>query len=136
MRIIVLALTLTLALPVIGQQVHDADCEEPAAEGGSQTSTTIGSMQIGQGSASVTFSDVRSSCGALRLTMAFGSAAAAVRQCLGDSDTRRVTLVAEDGRIASSTVEPDDSVGRCVTSALGRARIEGLTCELEASISR
>ncbi len=83
-----------------------------------------------------TFSDVHSSCGMLQLTLAFGSAAASVRQCLGDSDTRRVTLVAEDGRIASSSVEPDDSVGRCVISALGRAHIEGLSCRLEASISR
>jgi TPR repeat protein len=104
--------------------------------GDSQSSTTIGSMQIGQGDASVTLSDVRSSCGMLRLTLAFGSTAAAVRQCLGDSDTRRVTLMIEDGRIASSTVEPDDGVGRCVTGALGRAHIEGLSCGLEASISR
>jgi TPR repeat protein len=104
--------------------------------GDSQTSTTIGSMQIGQGGETVTLSDVRSSCGMLRLTLAFGSTAAAVRQCLGDSDTRRVTLMIEDGRIVSSTVEPDDSVGRCVTGALGRAHIEGLSCGLEASISR
>jgi TPR repeat protein len=110
--------------------------EDPAEEGGSQTLTTIGSMQIGQGSASVIFTDVRSSCGVLQLTLAFGSAAASARQCLGDSDTRRVMLVAEDGRIASSSVEPDDSVGRCVTSALGRAHIEGLSCRLEADVSR
>jgi TPR repeat protein len=43
---------------------------------------------------------------------------------------------AEDGRIASSSVEPDDNVGRCVTNALGRAHIEGLSCRLEAGVSR
>ena len=110
--------------------------KEPTADDGSQASTTIGSMQIGQGSETATFSDVRSSCGVLELTLAFGSAAAPVRQCLGDSDTRRVTLAAEDGRIVSLSVDPDDNVGRCVASALGRAHIEGLTCSLEASISR
>ena len=110
--------------------------KEPSEEGDSPASTTIDSMKIGQGSETATFSEVNSSCGMLQLTLAFGSAAASVRQCLGPSDTRRVTLVAEDGRIASSSVEPDDSVGRCVTNALGRARIEGLSCKLEASISR
>lgn len=111
--------------------------KEPTEEGDAPASTTIGSMKIGQGSETATFSDVNSSCGMLQLTLAFGSAAASVRQCLGDSDTRRITLVAEDGRIASSSVEPDDSVGRCVISALGRPHIEGLSsCRLEASVSR
>jgi len=157
MRKIVLALTLTLALPVVSQQVDDATeppkeqsegwsfsgenlsfstRKESTEEDDSAASTAIGSMQIGQGSETATFSDVRSSCGMLQLTVAFGSAAASVRQCLGASDTRRITLVIDDGRIASSGVEPDDNVGQCVTNALGRARIKGLTCRLEANISR
>ncbi len=105
-------------------------------EDGDSPSTSIGSMQIGQGDETATFSDVSSSCGMLGLTVAFASAAAPLRQCLGASDTRRVTLTIEDGRIASSSVSPNDSTGRCVSSALARARIEGMTCELEASISR
>ena len=44
--------------------------------------------------------------------------------------------MAEDGRITSSSVEPDDRVGRCVISALSRTHIDGLTCSLEADVSR
>jgi TPR repeat protein len=110
--------------------------EEPTEEGGSNTLTTIGSMKVGQGSETATFSDVRASCGMLQLTQAFGSAAAPLRQCLASSDTRRVTLMLEDGRITSSSVDPDDTVGRCVMSALGRAHLAGLTCKLEAGVSR
>ncbi len=108
----------------------------PDEDGDSTATTSIGSMQIGQGNETATFSDVRSSCGVLQLTVAFGSAAAPLRQCLGGSDTRRVTLTIEDGRIASSSVDPNDGTGRCVISALARARIDGMTCELEASVSR
>ena len=119
-----------------GENLSTSTRKEPDADGDSQTSTSIGSMNIGQGNETATFSDVRSSCGTLQLTVAFGSVAGSVRQCLGDTDVRRVILLVEDGHITSSSVEPDDSVGRCVTSALGRARIEGMTCSLEASIAR
>ena len=102
----------------------------------SQAKTTIGSLQIGQGDETATFSNVRSSCGMLQVMVAFGTAAAPIRQCLGASDVRRLALIAEDGRITSSSVEPDDSVGRCVVSALSRAHIDGLTCRLEADVSR
>ena len=119
-----------------GENVSFSTRKQPSTEGGSPASTTIGSMQIGQGNETATFSDVNSSCSMLELTVAFGSAAAPVRQCLGDSDTRRITLVIEEGRIASSSADPDDGMGRCVTRALARARIEGLTCRLEAGVSR
>ncbi len=79
--------------------------------------------------------DDGAACNAASHMLAKGEGAP-VRQCLGDSDTRRVTLATEGGRIVSLSVDPDDSVGRCVASALGRAHIEGLTCSLEASISR
>ena len=102
----------------------------------SPAKTSIGSLTIGQGGETATFSNVRSSCRMFQVMVAFGSAAAPIRQCLGASDTRRVALVAEDGRITSSSVEPDDSVGRCVVSALDRAHIDGLTCSLEADVSR
>ena len=119
-----------------GENLSFSPRKEPADGAGSRISTTLGSMKIGQGSETATFTDVRSSCGMLELTRAFGSAAAPVRQCLVGSNTRRFTLVVEDGRITSSSIDPDDSVGRCVTNALVRARLEGLTCTLEASVSR
>jgi hypothetical protein len=119
-----------------GENVSFSTRKKPSEEDDSSASTMIGSMQIGQGDETATFSDVRSSCGMFKLTLAFGSAAAPVRQCLGGSDTRRVTLVVEDGRIASSSVDPDDAIGRCVTNALARARVDGLTCKLEAIVSR
>jgi len=119
-----------------GENLSFSTRKEPTEKGDSSASTSIASMQIGKGSETATFSDVQSSCGMFRLTLAFGSAAAYVRQCLGDTDTRRVTLVAEDGRITLSSVEPDDSVGQCVINALGRARLEGLSCRLETSVSR
>lgn len=123
-------------IDAIAQAERKESPREPQDEGDSRTSTTIGSMQIGQGSETATFSDVSSSCGMLQLMMAFGVAASPARQCLGASDSRRVTLVAEDGRIVESSVLPDDDIGRCVISALGRARIDGLTCRLEADVSR
>ncbi len=119
-----------------GENVSFSTRKDSNEEGDSPAKTTIGSMQIGQGDETATFSNVRSSCGMLQVTFAFGSAAAPIRQCLGASDTRRLALVAEDGRITSSSVEPHDRVGRCIISALARARIEGLTCRLEADVSR
>ena len=119
-----------------GENVSFSTRNDSNEEGDSPAKTTIGSMQVGQGGETATFSNVRSSCGMLQLTLALGSAAAPLRQCLGASDTRRIVLVTEDGQITASSVEPDDSVGRCVISALGHARIKGLTCRLEAEVSR
>ena len=118
------------------EDVSSSTGKGPNGESGFEAKTTIGSMQIGQGGETATFSDVRASCGMFRLTLAFGVAAAPVRQCLGDSETRRVVLFIEDGRTTSSSVEPDDAAGSCVVSALSRANIKGLTCWLEASVSR
>lgn len=119
-----------------GENVSFSTRNDSNEEDDSSAKTTIGSMQVGQGGETATFSNVRSSCGMLQLTLALGAAAAPLRQCLGASDTRRIVLVTEDGQITASSVEPDDSVGRCVISALGHARIKGLTCRLEAEVSR
>ncbi len=110
--------------------------EEHAGESDFQAKTTVGSMQVGQGDETATLNNVRASCGMLQLTLAFSVAAPSIRQCLGTSDTRRVRLLIENGHVTSSSVEPDDSVGRCVVGALDRARIESLTCRLEADVSR
>jgi hypothetical protein len=109
---------------------------EPTEESGPGWTTTIGSMNIGSGDETATFSDVRSTCNMFRLALAFGSAAGEVRQCLSGSETRRVFLEVEGGRVTSSKVDPDDEAGRCVATALADAHLEGLTCTLEATVSR
>lgn len=119
-----------------GENVSFSTRSDSDEEGDAPAKTSIGSMQVGQGNETATFSDVRSSCGMLQLTVAFSAAAAPIRQCLGATDTRRVTLVVEDGLVTSSSVEPDDAAGRCVVSAMGRAHVKGLTCGLEADVSR
>jgi TPR repeat protein len=107
-----------------------------SSEDGPSMKTTVGSMQVGQGDETATFSDVRSSCGMLELTVAFSMAAPSLRQCLTGSETRRVTLGIKDGRVTSSSVDPDDTKGRCAIRALAAANIQGLACSIEASVSR
>ena len=107
---------------------------EQAGEGKSRWSTTVGSLTIGAGGETATFTDVRSTCNAFRLALAFGSAAADVRRCLPATEKRSVYLEVENGRVTSSTVDPDDDMGRCVLTALGGAQLGGLTCVLEAGV--
>jgi hypothetical protein len=108
---------------------------EPAG-GEPRWSTTFGSLTIGAGAETATFRDVRSTCNALRLTLAFGSAAAEVRRCLPEPETRRVYLQIEAGHVVSASADPGDDRGDCVTKALADAHLGGLTCTLEASVSR
>lgn len=98
--------------------------------------TRIGSLTIGSGEQTATFRNVRATCGPFPLSLTFGVAAAGVRECLSDADTRRVTISVVEGKLASSSVEPDDATGRCVASALGRAPLRDLTCTFEAAVSR
>jgi hypothetical protein len=109
---------------------------EDAAASGPRWSTRIGSLTLGAGDETATFRDVRSTCNALRLALVFGSAASGVRACLPAPETRRILLQVEAGRVTSSRADPDDDLGRCATTALAGAHLEGLTCTLEASVSR
>jgi TPR repeat protein len=109
---------------------------DPSADAPSRWTTKIGSMTIGAGSETATFGAVQSTCGMFSLTAAFGTAAASVRGCLGESDSRRVSLRVEAGKLAAASAVPDDEVGRCVTHALGRAHLGTLTCVLETTVSR
>jgi hypothetical protein len=113
-----------------------AEPPKTAAAAGPRWSTEIGSLTIGAGSETATFRDVKSTCNALRLTVAFASAAGGVRACLPVPETRRIRLRIDGGQVMSSRVDPDDVIGRCVTAALGSAHLDGLTCELEANVSR
>jgi hypothetical protein len=109
---------------------------EPGEEAESRWTTSIGSLTIGSGDETATFTDVRSTCNALRLALAFGTAAAEVRKCLPDAESRRVRLDVDAGQVTSATVDPDDEKGRCVAQALSGAQLTGLTCTLHASVSR
>jgi hypothetical protein len=109
---------------------------EPTEQAEPRWTTSIGSLTIGSGEQTATFGDVRSSCNAFRLALAFGTAAADVRQCLPGSDSRRVQLEVEAGQVISASVDPDDDAGRCVVQALRDAQLQGLTCALQASVSR
>jgi hypothetical protein len=112
-----------------------------AAEGGEAAgsdaprwTTRIDSLTVGSGERTATFEDLRSTCGAFLLPFALGAVAPAVRECLPGSEKRRVSLAFAAGRLTSSSVEPDDDVGRCVTSALGRAPLGSAPCALEAIV--
>ena len=109
---------------------------EPTEETETRWTTSIGSLTIGSGDETATFADVRSTCNAFRLALAFGTAAADVRACLPGSESRRVQLEVEAGRVTSASVDPDDDAGRCVVQALRDAQLQGLTCALQASVSR
>lgn len=126
------ACALGVADPGIGGSAR-AEGTEPTE---SRWSTSIGSLTIGSGDETATFTDVRSTCNAFRLALAFGTAAADVRRCLPASETRRVHLEVENGLPTSSSVDPDDDKGRCVTTALRGAHLDGLSCALEATVSR
>lgn len=110
--------------------------ETQAAPPQPQWTTSIGSLTIGSGDQTATFEEVRSTCSALPLGLAFGAAAGAVRACLDADAVRRVSLAVDGGRVVSSRVEPDDVAGRCVATALGRAPLGSLTCVFEANVSR
>lgn len=99
-------------------------------------SVTMGSLTVGAGGETATFTDLRSTCSAFRLTLGLGSAAAGVRRCLTGQETRRVHLDLAEGAIAAASADPDDEAGRCVTRALGNASFSGLTCSLEATVAR
>jgi hypothetical protein len=103
---------------------------------GARWTTSVGSLTIGARDETATFREVRSTCHTLRLAVAFGTAAPGVRRCLPAPETRRVRLEIEDGRVTSSRADPDDDMGRCVTAALAGAQLAGLTCTLEANVSR
>jgi TPR repeat protein len=113
-----------------------ASASTPEEAAAPRWTTSIGSLTIGSGDQTATFKDVRSTCSAIPLSLAFGAAAADVRECLSGSDTRRVSVAVRGGRLASSSVAPDDAAGRCVTSALGRAPLGDLSCAFEATVSR
>jgi hypothetical protein len=109
---------------------------DPAVDERARWSLTMGSLTVGAGDETATFTDLRSTCSAFRLTLGLGSAAAGIRHCLAAQESRRVRLALEDGAIAAATADPDDEAGRCVAQALGDARFSGLTCKLEATVSR
>jgi TPR repeat protein len=110
--------------------------ESPDDATAPQWKTNIGSLTIGAGDKTATFKDVRSTCNGFRLALAFGTAAGDVRKCLDGTATYRVLVAIEEGRLISSSVEPDDSAGRCTTNALGNAHLGKLTCTFEANVSR
>jgi hypothetical protein len=97
--------------------------------------TRIGSLTVGSGERTATFEDLRSTCGGFLLPLALTAVAGDVRACLGGAGERRVSLAFDGGRATSSSAEPDDDVGRCVTSALGRAPLGKAPCALEAVVS-
>jgi len=72
----------------------------------------------------------------LSLSAAFASAASPRRECLDETVSRRVVLEVKAGKLESASVEADDEVGRCVTSALGCADLGDSTGALEATLSR
>ena len=109
---------------------------EPTEEAELRWSTSIGSLTIGAGHETATFTDVRSTCNAFRLALAFGTAATDVRQCLPGAESRRVQLEIDAGQVTSATVDPNDEAGRCVVQALAGAQLSGLTCTLQTSVSR
>jgi hypothetical protein len=107
---------------------------EQAGENEPHWSTKVGSLKIGAGSETATFTDVRSTCNAFRVALAFGTAAADVRRCLTGTEKRDVYLAVENGRVTLSSVNPDDEAGRCVINAMGGAQLGGLTCVLKAGV--
>jgi len=118
------------------QRLAERAASEPAAGEERRWSTRIGSLTIGSGDETATFSDVSSTCDAPRLVLAFGTAVADLRRCLPGDERRHIRLEVENGRATSWTADPDDDAGRCVTTALRSAHLGGLTCAIEAIASR
>ena len=59
--------------------------------------TTVGTMTVGTGGRTATFSDIRATCGMLQLTFTVTAAAADVRQCLSGGEQRRVFFEMRSG---------------------------------------
>ena len=112
---------------------HDVAAGEP--QPARQWSTRMGTLSVGADGGRATFSNLQATCGAFRLTMALTVAAEDVSQCLGAGDARHVVLELAAGQVVTSSATPDDAKGRCVTAALGE-KLQGLTCALEADVSR
>lgn len=108
----------------------------PTPTGSPKWSTTFGSLTIGSGGETATFTDTRATCGPIELTIALGVSAAGVRSCLEPGVSRAVLLQLDGGRVLTSSVTPDDAVGRCVLDVFRATPLGTLTCTLEASVSR
>jgi hypothetical protein len=101
-----------------------------------QTVTRIQSLTVGADGAQATYRDLRSTCGAFGLTMALTVSAADVSGCLDEAEQRHIAIELDQGRLVASRGSPDDAKAACIASVLGSGKLSGLTCSLEADVSR